>query len=149
MSLKQLVGTSLEPISASPTTARRLLDGAARNIADAQVEAVSAETRFTSAYTAIRMLADLGLHAHGYRVLTSRPGHHITAIQALSRTFGVDEATVARLDHLRRQRNAIEYSGDVVPEAVVAECLERGMRLQAAALSWLRHNKPGLLKRES
>jgi len=27
---------------------------------------VSAETRFASACTAIRMLADVGLHAHGY-----------------------------------------------------------------------------------
>jgi transposase len=32
------------------------------------------QTRFGSAYTAVRMLADVGLHAHGYRTLTSKPG---------------------------------------------------------------------------
>jgi hypothetical protein len=47
---------------------RRLLDGAALHIADAQVLAVGAETRFGSAYTAIRMLADVGLQAQGYGI---------------------------------------------------------------------------------
>jgi hypothetical protein len=39
---------------------RRLLDAAAPHIADAKVKAIGAETGFTSAYTAIRMLADVG-----------------------------------------------------------------------------------------
>lgn len=38
---------------------------------DAKAKTISAETRFGSPYTAIRMLADVGLHAHGYRTLTS------------------------------------------------------------------------------
>jgi hypothetical protein len=65
MSLQNLLGVSLEAVTPSKQTIRRLLDGAARHIADAKVKKVSAETRFTSAYTAIRMLADVGLHAHG------------------------------------------------------------------------------------
>jgi hypothetical protein len=47
------------------------------------VVAVSAETRFTSAYTAVRMLADIGLHANGYRTRSSVPGHHVIAIESL------------------------------------------------------------------
>jgi hypothetical protein len=38
---------------------RRLLDGAARHIADAKVKAISAETLFSSAYTAIRQFSYL------------------------------------------------------------------------------------------
>lgn len=53
---------------------KRLLDDAARHIADAQDQTISVETRFGSAYTAIRMLADAGLQAHGHRTLPSRPG---------------------------------------------------------------------------
>jgi hypothetical protein len=87
MSLQNLLGISLEPITPQKETVRRLLDGAARHIADAKVKAISAETRFSSAYTAIRMLADVGLHAHGYRTLTSKPGHHQTAIQTLPKTL--------------------------------------------------------------
>jgi hypothetical protein len=88
MGLQNLVGISLERVTPVKETVKRLLDAAARHIADAKVQAVSAETRFSSAYTAIRMLADVGLHANGYRTLTSRPGHHQTAIQTLPTTLG-------------------------------------------------------------
>ena len=103
MSLENLVGVSLEKITPARQTVQRLLGGASRHIADAKVARVSAETRFASAYTAIRMLADVGLHARGYRTLTSRPGHHQAAIQTLVHTLGVDNAVVIRLDALRRR----------------------------------------------
>jgi hypothetical protein len=145
MALKSLVGISLEPITPARETIRRLLDGASRHIADAKVQAVSAETRFGSAYTAVRMLADVGLHAHGYRTLTSKPGHHQTAIQTLPTTFGTDAQTVVRLDKLRKQRNLTEYSGDIIPESAVSECLSQAESLYAAACNWLKANKPDLL----
>ncbi len=145
MSLQNLVGLSLETIAPSKQTVRRLLAGATRHIADAKVTSVSAETRFISAYTAIRMLADLGLHACGYRTLTSKPGHHQTAIQSLPLTFGVVHAVVVRLDALRRQRNLTEYSGDTVPEATVAECLAQAEALLAIATAWLDSRKPDLI----
>ena len=91
MSLRNLLGTSLEEVPSSRQTVQRLLVGAARHIADAKVKAISAETRFGSAYTAIRMLADAGLNAHGYRTPTSRPGHHQTALQTLPLTIGIGQ----------------------------------------------------------
>ena len=66
MSLKKLLSISLEQITPQKKTIRRLLDGAARHIADAKVMARSEETRFSSAYTAIRMFADVGLLASPY-----------------------------------------------------------------------------------
>lgn len=141
MSLQNLVGVSLELITPAKETIRRLLDGAKRHIADARVQTISLETRFGSAYTAIRMLADVGLHAHGYRTLTSRPGHHQTAIQTLPLTLGVDARTVIRLDHLRKQRNVTEYTGDIIPETAVAECLSQAEALYAMTLAWLKSNK--------
>ena len=145
MSLKNLVGVSLDTITASRETARRLIAAVARQIADAKIKAVSGETRFCSAYTAIRMLADLGLHAHGYRALTSRPGHHHAAIQTLPLTFGVEARMVVRLDYLRKQRNVTEYSGDLVSDADVAECVMQAEALHVIALAWLRKNKRDLL----
>ncbi|MES2356679.1 MAG: hypothetical protein V4568_20235 [Pseudomonadota bacterium] len=62
------------------------------------------------------MLADVGLHAHGYRTLTNKPGHHQTAIQTLPLTLGVEARVVVLLDALRKQRNLTEYSGDIIPE---------------------------------
>lgn len=90
MSLHNLVRVSLETVTPSKQTIRRLLEGAARHIADAKVKTVSAETRFGSAYTAIRMLADVGLHAHGYRTLTSKPGHRCDIDQATRQVLGLD-----------------------------------------------------------
>ena len=49
MGLQNLVGISLEQIAPARETVKRLLDAAARHIADAKVDAISAETRFTSA----------------------------------------------------------------------------------------------------
>ena len=145
MGLKNLVGISLEQIAPARETVKRLLDAASRYIADAKVDVISAETRFTSAYTAVRMLADVGLHAHGYRTLTSKPGHHQTAIQTLPITLGVDSQTLIRLDKLRKQRNLTEYTGDFIPESAVAECLSQAQSLHAATLNWLKANRGELL----
>lgn len=145
MSLRNLVGVSVETITPSRQNVRRLLDGAVRHIADAKVKGISAETRFGSAYTVLRMIADAGLHAHGYRTLTSRPGHHQTAIQTLVHTFGIVAGTVTRLDHLRKQRSLIEYTGESVSSGAVDECLAQAEALHAAALTWLKNNKPELL----
>jgi hypothetical protein len=145
MSLQNLLGISLEQITPQKETIRRLLDGAARHIADAKVKAISAETRFSSAYTAIRMLADVGLHAQGYRTLTSKPGHHQTAIQTLPKTLEVDSQTVILLDKLRKQRNLTEYTGDIIPESAVAECLSQAESLYVITLHWLKKHKAGLV----
>ena len=144
MSLESRVGASLERVTPSAQTVRRLLAGAARHIVDAKSHTVSAETRFVSAYTAVRMLADAGLNASGYRTLSSRPGHHHIAIQSLADTFGIEESVIARLDALRKQRNLAEYSGDTIPAAILAECVRQAEALQARAAEWFKAHKPEL-----
>lgn len=145
MSLQKLVGVTLERIEPHGDTVKRLMTAAARHIADARIRAVSLETRFASAYTAIRLGADVGLHANGCRALTSRPGHHMAAIQALSLTMGVSGKTIVRLDFLRKQRNVTEYSGDVVPESAFVERLSQAEALYDHATRWLKVEKPSLL----
>jgi hypothetical protein len=135
MSLKNLVGVSLDTIAPSRETTQRLIAAATRQIADAKIRAVSSETRFCSAYTAIRMLADLGLHVNGYRALTSR----------LCRRRSTSARMVVRLDYLRKQRNVTEYSGDLVGAADVAECIKQAEALHAIALAWLKKNKSDFL----
>lgn len=144
--MQSWVGVSLERITPAAETIQRLLRSAARHITDSRIKSVSAETRFTSAYTAIRMLADVGLHANGFRTRTSVPGHHIVAINSLTLTVAVGERVIARLDALRRLRNAAEYSGDLIPESAVTECVARAEELRALVLRWLKKNKPASLK---
>lgn len=87
-------------------------------------------------------LAMAALQANGYRTLTSKPGHHRTAIQTLELSVGVAPAQVIVLDALRKQRNLSDYSGDLVPDAVAAECLASAQALQAHVLAWLKAHRP-------
>ena len=111
MGLDNLVGISLDKIDADASVIKRLISAAERNIADAYVMEISAENRFDVAYKAIMQLANVALQANGYRTLTTKPGHHMTMIQTLSQTVGLDNQTVIVLDALRKQRNVADYSG--------------------------------------
>ncbi len=91
-------------------------------------------------------LANTALQANGFRTLSSKPGHHMTMIQTLSQTLGVNRQTVIVLDALRKQRNVADYSGDVVPMSAVEECLSHAEVLQIAVHKWLEENKPELLE---
>jgi len=140
MSLDNLVGISLEKVEPDGQAIRRLLQAAERNIADAHVEAVSHENRFDAAYKAIMQLANLSLQANGYRTLTSKPGHHQTMLQALIKTIGLDRETMVVLDALRKQRNVADYSGDIVTEATMNECIAQAEHLLIVVNKWLVEN---------
>ncbi|WP_258180506.1 hypothetical protein [Burkholderia multivorans] len=88
MTLQNLLGISLEAIEPDRAQVTRLLAAAERNLTDARLVGLSNENRFDAAYKAIMQLAMLALHANGFRPLTSRLGHHQTAIQTLSQTIG-------------------------------------------------------------
>ncbi|GMQ87742.1 MAG: hypothetical protein BMS9Abin08_0948 [Gammaproteobacteria bacterium] len=148
MSLDNLVGINLEKITPDATVIGRLLSAARRNIADAHVKEISAENRFDAAYKAIMQLANAALQANGFRTLTSKPGHHMTMIQTLGQTVGVDRQTVIVLDALRKQRNVADYAGDIVPASAVEECVSRAEALLDSVAGWLIANKPELLRNE-
>lgn len=146
MSLDNLVGISLEKLEPDSTSIARLLAAARRNIADATIMAVSSENRFDAAYKAIMQLANASLQANGFRTLTSKPGHHMTMIQTLGQTLGLDKETVIILDALRKQRNVADYSGDIVPESVARDCLMHAENLLQNVSRWLKANRPELIR---
>ncbi|HSI56006.1 MAG TPA: DNA-binding protein [Ideonella sp.] len=145
MTLQNLLGISLDSVTPDRMQAVKLLAAAQRNIADAQLAGLSAENRFDAAYKAIMQLAMLALYANGYRTLTSKPGHHQTAIQTLTLTVALAPPQVRLLDALRKQRNLSDYSGDLVPESAVAECIASATSLLADVRAWLASHQPGLL----
>ena len=149
MSLDSLVGISLEKVTPDAAVIGRLLSAARRNIADAKVMEISAENRFDAAYKAIMQLANAALQANGFRTLTSKPGHHMTMIQTLSQTIGVDRERVIVLDALRKQRNVADYAGDIVPASAVEECESHAEFLLNTVVRWLEDNEPGLLRNET
>ena len=141
MTLDNLVGMSLETITADVVSIRRLLEAAKRNLQDATLIQLSNENRFDAAYKAIMQMANAALQSRGFRTLTSKPGHHQTMIQTLPKTLEITHAQMVILDALRKQRNVADYSGDLVTEAAVAECIT-----QAKSLWTIIETKTSLLK---
>ena len=145
MTLKNLLGISLDAVPPDKTLVARLLAAAQRNIADAHLQGLSAENRFDAAYKAIMQAAMVALHANGYRPLTSKPGHHQTAIQTLPTSVGLAQAKVIVLDALRKQRNLSDYSGELIPDSAADECLASALELLAHVRTWLKTHRPDLL----
>ena len=145
MTLENLVGISLEPITPDKLSIQKLVAAAKRNLADARVESLSNENRFDMAYKAIMQLANTALQANGYRTLTSKPGHHQTMLQSLVKTIGLNNDTMIELDALRKQRNVADYSGDLVTDAAMNSCLQHADALMQQVQAYLQNEHAGLM----
>lgn len=141
MSLDNLVRTGqLEKIEVQLSDITRLLDASQRALNDTQVAELSTESRFDIAYRSIMQAANAALQANGYRTLTSQPGHHMTMIQTLPLTIGLDKTVMIQLDALRKQRNVIDYSGDMVSEGMAREAVDRATNLLRLVRQWLENH---------
>jgi hypothetical protein len=146
MTLENLLAIHrLQPFEASSSGVQRLLASAQRNLDDARLAALSADNRFDAAYKTIMQCAMIGLWAKGYRTVTSQPGHHQTALQALPKTMNVNNDKVIIFDTLRKQRNLNDYEGAPVTDAAVAECLAQAEALLSHTRKWLKTHRPELL----
>jgi hypothetical protein len=123
----------------------RLLTAARRNLWDARVTSISPETRFDAAYKAIMQTALAGLMMNGYRPDTNRPGHHMTVIQSLPLTVGLDSKRIIVLDTLRRQRNVADYTGDDIDETTAEHCITEAGRLIEDVAAWRASKWPDLV----
>lgn len=146
MTLENLLGLSLDRVDSDAASIQRLLEAAKCSLADAQLPNLSCEGRFDMSYKAIMQAANAALQANGFRTLTSKPGHHQTMIQTLPRTIGLDVSTMMLLDQMRKQRNVIDYSGDLVSESLAAEAIKQAVLLLDRVTVWLYANKPHLIK---
>ena len=146
MSLANLL--KIGQLKLHPTDAEeieRLLIAAQRNLRDAHVTTISAETRFDAAYKAIMQSALAALMMHGYRPDTNRPGHHMTVVQSLPLTVDIEAKRVVVLDALRRQRNVADYSGDDIDESTAEHCITEAEKLIANVISWRAAHRPSLI----
>ncbi len=149
MTLQNLL--KIDQIKSHPIDAgeiARLLAAAKRNLGDARVKTITAETRFDAAYKAIMQSALAALMMNGYRTNTNKPGHHQTVLQSLPLTAGVDLARVVVLDALRRLRNVADYTGDNVDHSTADECSREAKRLIDDVLAWRQTHRPDLIPTE-
>ncbi|HEV8262119.1 MAG TPA: DNA-binding protein [Burkholderiales bacterium] len=146
MSLQNLLKTGqLKEHPPDAAEVQRLLAAAERNLVDARVTTISPETRFDAAYKAAMQAALAALMAHGYRPDASRPGHHMTVLQALTLTIGLAPARVTLLDTLRRKRNLSDYTGDDIDDSSAEHCIAETDRLLQDVTAWLKAHRPQLI----
>ena len=123
---------------------QNLLSAAQRNLADAEVAGISAETRFDVTYKAIMKCALAAMMAAGYRPDTNRPGHHMTVIQSLPLTLGLSGPRITVLDALRRKRNLSDYTGAEIDDVSADACEREAQTLLADVRRWLAKEHPEL-----
>jgi len=96
---------------------RRMLAMARTSLADAQLSALSAQGRFTSAYNAAHAAALAALRWHGYR-----SENRYTVFQCLAHTLNWPAPRWRVLDTAHQKRNMAEYEGFLeVEESDIAE----------------------------
>ncbi len=145
MSLENLAKIGrLQPHAATRTEITKLLKGAARCLKDAENVSVSGAARFTLAYTVIMEAALAAMLANGYRPSKSEGGHHMTLIQALVHTIGIQSGRMRVLDRHRHMRNAIEYSGEDIEDSQLQSALAGARALLADVKKWIAKNRPEL-----
>jgi hypothetical protein len=123
---------------------QRLLTSAARALEDSRVQGISPESRFSAGYRAIMQAALAALMANGFRPNTNKPGHHMTVLQSLPTTIGLDNSRLAVLDALRRKRNLNDYTGADIDEGLATACTEQGALLLGDVRAWIGQNRPDL-----
>jgi hypothetical protein len=99
---------------------KRLLKMAQSRLADARLESLSREGRFTSAYNAAHAAALAALRWHGYR-----SENRFTVFQCLTHTVGWPANRWRVLDAAHQKRNLAEYEGYLeVEESTIMELCE-------------------------
>ncbi len=126
----------------------RYLALVASRLADAGLEGLSADGRFTAAYDAARTLAVIAIRACGYRVLVHGGGHKNTflALRAVPNAKVAGEA--AFLDQCRRKRNEASYLAPHLSLAEADDLLEKAREYQFAVQYWLVEEHPELTSGE-
>lgn len=123
-----------------------LLGIVGRGLADAKVDAISADLRFIAAFNSALTAATAALRTHGYRT-ASQAGHHVRTIESLEFTLPEGRRFVQRLKVLSNKRNRSSYD---VAGALSDEDLRSVMKLAAeleqAVRSWLADEHPELLR---
>ena len=124
----------------------QLLAVFARDMADAQSNAISIDRRFATAYNAALTVSTAALAASGYRA--AGEGHHYWIIQSLAFTLQLDAETIEEFNRFRRKRNTIDYERiGTVSEREVLEMLELARSIQGKLEIWLSQNYPELLEK--
>jgi uncharacterized protein (UPF0332 family) len=113
-----------------------------RDLKDAELENLSDDRRFATAYNAVLQLSKMAISCSGHR-LTTGAGHHRNTFEAvkvaLSTAFA--DSLVDYFETCRRKRNKIDYdTAEVVTETEVIELIEKSREFQTLIENWIDQN---------
>jgi hypothetical protein len=149
MFLKDLLADGrIRPHKASPEEVADLLRVVIRDLADAEIQQISIDRRFATAYNAALQLATIALHAAGYRAIGA--GHHWTTFHVLPEIMGPQaQAYADYFDNCRSKRNVSEYdrAGEISNQEIV-EILAEVQAFRDDLLAWLEKTHPTLLPKK-
>ena len=119
-----------------------LRDIVERDLQDAQIEALSADRRFATAYNAALQTAKMAIACAGYRV--SGLGHHQITFEALDLAMGHRVSEFALyFDTCRRKRNIVDYdSAHAASETEAKELVDKAEEFREAVELWIKKHHP-------
>jgi hypothetical protein len=121
-----------------------LLKAADRDLADAQLPGLSADRKFTTAYSAALLTSTAALAASGYRA--PQDGHHYWTIRSLGFTLEPGPRVIDQFDAFRRKRNIADYeTAGMVSEAEIKNMLSLAKSLRLTIVEWLKKNHRELI----
>jgi hypothetical protein len=115
-----------------------------RDLADAAIEQLSADRRFSVAYNAVHQLAKMVLACAGYRVSTSKGGHHATTFEAAGLILGkAHQPLFDYFDICRQKRNQVNYDhAGLTSDAEAQELVEKATEFRIVVEGWIEKNWP-------
>jgi hypothetical protein len=135
----------LTPHQTSVREIADLLAVVERDLADSDVNRVSADWRMNIAYNAALQAATAALAAAGYRA--SRDQHHYRVIQSLRETVGATADLIARFDAFRKKRNLTGYErAGAVSDSEAAAMRKLASTIRDTVVDWIRSVHRELIK---
>jgi hypothetical protein len=136
MSLKRWSDSgAIQQVAVSEKSLGDLIKLIERDLKDCQIDALSADRRFATAYGAALNIANYVIRGKGYRV-SGKVGHHKITFEVAGEILGGNAAQfVDFFDLCRRKRNKVDYDfANVVSETEVRELIEMVKRFRDVVL---------------
>jgi hypothetical protein len=113
-----------------------------RDLKDAAIPQLSSDRRFSVAYNAVQQLGKMVLACKGYRVASSKTGHHATTFEALRLILDRKyEPLIDYFDTCRQKRNQVNYDqAGVISDAEAAEIVDRAAEFRTIVEDWIDAN---------
>jgi hypothetical protein len=116
-----------------------------RDLKDADIDGLSDDRRFATAYNAVLQISKIAIACSGYRVSPTRTGHHRTTFEAVKYALGTQDAEKLAdyFETCRRKRNIVEYdSADIISDTESNEIVDKAREFQTLVEDWISNKYP-------